>query len=174
MRSVRSTIAVSAALVLSGAAAGTAHAATAPQQASASVAQAALPLASGSSAGAKAPASTTAPKGLFAPSALVLVISKGEEPKTSAVQRAVTLSCEPRAMGTHPSPRAACRELTAVNGDFNALPSTLAGVLCTRQYDPVAVTAHGVWRGVRVDWTASFNNACEMGASLGGGALYAF
>ncbi|GLF97294.1 subtilase-type protease inhibitor [Streptomyces yaizuensis] len=166
MRSVRSTIAVTAAaLVLSGAAAGTAHAAPAPT---------ALPLASGSSAGVTAPASATGALRFAPPSALVLTIGKGTEPMTAAVQRAVTLGCEPRATGTHPSPRAACRELRAVDGDFAALPSVLPAVSCTREYDPVTVTAQGVWRGRMTDWSATYNNGCEMRATLGGGVLYSF
>ncbi|MER6912422.1 subtilase-type protease inhibitor [Streptomyces sp. NPDC000594] len=181
MRSVRSTIAVSAALVLSGTAAGVAHAAQAPSGSTVTAADsrtapaAALPLASGSSTGTKAPAHTTGTKRLFAPSALVLTIGLGDGVETAvAVQRAVTLACEPRAIGTHPSPRSACRELRAVDGDFNALSSGLPGINCTRQYEPVTVTADGVWRGQRVDWTVTYTNSCEMAAALGGGKLYSF
>ncbi|MER5772391.1 subtilase-type protease inhibitor [Streptomyces sp. NPDC001985] len=148
MRSVRSTIAVAAALALGGAVAASARAAEPTER----------------------PASHA---GLYAPSALVLGIGKGTSAAESTVQRAVTLSCAPRAEGTHPSPADACGELRAVNGDFAALPSTQPQALCTREWDPVTVTADGVWRGERVVWSATYNNGCEREASLGG-ALFSF
>ncbi|MFI1013423.1 SSI family serine proteinase inhibitor [Streptomyces sp. NPDC020965] len=146
MRHLRGTIAATAALVLSGTAAATARA--------------------------DQPDDTA----LYAPSAVVLTIGKGSPAEGIAVtvERAVTLSCSPRAEGTHPSPVAACRELRWVDGRFADLPSRLPVTLCTREWDPVTVTADGAWRGQRVDWSATYNNGCEMVASLGEGAVFAF
>ncbi|MER7048970.1 subtilase-type protease inhibitor [Streptomyces jumonjinensis] len=174
MRSVRSTIAVAAALALSGTAAGAAQAVppqSVPPQAR-TAQPAAVALAQPAAGPLAAPAARAA--GLYAPSALVLTIGKGESPKESAVQRAVTLGCAPAATGTHPSPAAACRELRSVEGDFAELPSALPQTSCTREWDPVTVTADGVWRGQRVEWFGTYNNGCEMWASLGGGVLFSF
>ncbi|MEU5163695.1 subtilase-type protease inhibitor [Streptomyces sp. NPDC020875] len=106
-------------------------------------------------------------RGLYAPSALVLTVGEGERPAATVAERAVTLSCAPRATGTHPAPEDACRELAAAGGDPGALPSALPQTLCTREYAPVTVTADGVWRGERVTWSGTYNNGCEMAATLG-------
>ncbi|MCM2393311.1 subtilase-type protease inhibitor [Streptomyces albipurpureus] len=145
MRRTRGMIAVTAAVLLSGAATSTASA-TQPTSAS----------------------------GLYAPSALVLTIAKGTSTATATVERAVTLSCAPTAGGTHPASVAACGELDSVDGEFTELPSALAYTTCTRQWDPVTAAAHGVWRGQRIAWSATYNNGCEMVASLGGGSIFAF
>ncbi|MEU5977968.1 subtilase-type protease inhibitor [Streptomyces sp. NPDC047315] len=145
MRHLRSTIATAAALLLSGTALGTA------------VAQ---PIA-------RPTAPPAAASSLYAPSALVLTVAKGTSAAPSTVERAVTLDCAPRATGTHPAAAAACRELRAVDGDFAALPSELPQTFCTREWDPVTVNANGVWQGERVAWSGTYNNACEMTATLG-------
>ncbi|MEU5401142.1 subtilase-type protease inhibitor [Streptomyces sp. NPDC005963] len=112
---------------------------------------------------------------LYAPSALVLTIGKGAaNGVTSTVERAVTLDCGPSAGGSHPASTAACGELERVDGEFTALPSALPYTTCTRQFEPVTVTADGVWRGRHLTWSGTFNNGCEMVASLGGGAIFAF
>ncbi|MFF8959500.1 subtilase-type protease inhibitor [Streptomyces sp. NPDC014894] len=167
MRSVRSTIAVTAALVLSGVAAVSAQAA---QPRSAAV----PPVAAHTLTHPAAEAGAGAGSALYAPSAFVLSVGKGADPMSAAVQRAVTLSCSPGARGTHPAPAAACDELRSVDGEVSALPTALPQTICTREWDPVTVTADGVWRGERVSWSATYNNGCEMGASLGGGALFSF
>ncbi|MGW1280964.1 subtilase-type protease inhibitor [Streptomyces tsukubensis] len=104
---------------------------------------------------------------LYAPSALVLTVGQGETRAKTTAERAVTLSCAPRATGTHPAAADACRELRAVGGDFRALPSELPQTLCTREWAPVTVTADGVWEGRRVAWSGTYNNSCEMAATLG-------
>ncbi|MFI1399388.1 subtilase-type protease inhibitor [Streptomyces sp. NPDC020681] len=148
MRYLRSTIATTAALFLSAAAAGTAGAQPAAQ-----------------------PAGTNS---LYAPSALVLTIGKGETAATATVQRAVTLTCSPRPEGTHPAPKAACAELHTVNGEFSALADTPSQKTCTRQWDPVVVTANGVWQGKHVTWSAMYGNMCEMEGSLADGTVFSF
>lgn len=113
-------------------------------------------------------------KSLYAPSALVLTIGKGEDAVTATVERAVTLNCAPRPDGTHPMPAAACMELLYIEGEFGALTETPSTKRCTRQWAPVVVTAQGVWQGKRVAWSATFGNACEMEGSLADGAVFAF
>ncbi|MEI5523137.1 protease inhibitor [Streptomyces brasiliscabiei] len=109
--------------------------------------------------------------GLYAPSALVLTTGHGETAATVTPERAVTLTCAPKASGTHPAPVDACAELRDSGGDLDAL-SRGAGVKCTKQYDPVVVTVHGVWQGKRVAYERVFANEClkNSGASV----LYAF
>ncbi|GAA3089618.1 subtilase-type protease inhibitor [Streptomyces rectiviolaceus] len=115
-----------------------------------------------------------APVGLYAPSSLVLAVGQGEEANTATMQRAVTLTCTPKASGSHPSPSAACAELRAVNGEFTQLVGMSSGMACTKEWKPVVVTVDGVWQGKRVAWTHTFGNSCEMQASLAGGAALAF
>ncbi|MEV5158852.1 subtilase-type protease inhibitor [Streptomyces sp. NPDC053728] len=111
--------------------------------------------------------------GLYAPSALVLSVSKGGA-APATVQRAVTLSCAPRPSGTHPSPDAACAELAEVEGEFSLLTTSQPQGRCTRQWDPVVLSATGVWQGRGVSWSTTFGNACEMRASLAEGPVFTF
>ncbi|MFF4444221.1 subtilase-type protease inhibitor [Streptomyces sp. NPDC001502] len=115
------------------------------------------------------------PASLYAPSAMVLTVTQGDDAATGTVLRAAVLSCAYTAEGTHPAPRAACDALNATGGDFDRLlaaPDT--GRVCPRRSDPVTVTADGVWNGDRVAWKHTFRNACVMSATLNGNALYAF
>ncbi|WP_405792512.1 MULTISPECIES: subtilase-type protease inhibitor [unclassified Streptomyces] len=115
------------------------------------------------------------PSSLYAPSALVLSVSQGDDAATSTVLRASTLSCAPTALGTHPDPRAACAALNSTGG---ALDRLLAAPdpdrACPMHYAPVTVTADGVWKGSRVSWKNTFSNSCVMAATLNGNAVFAF
>lgn len=114
------------------------------------------------------------PTSLYAPSALVLTMGEGMDAATATVDRAVTLNCAPRPSGTHPSPASACKELRSVEGEFTRLTAAPSQQSCTRQYDPVVVTADGVWQGKRVTWSTTFGNACEMQGVLSEGTVFAF
>jgi hypothetical protein len=114
------------------------------------------------------------PASLYAPSALVLTLGKGEQATTATVERAVTLNCAPRPTGTHPSPASACAELRTVHGEFTALTDSPSQRQCTHQWDPVVVTAQGVWQGKHLTWSAAFGNACKMEATLAEGTVFAF
>ncbi|MEU9294451.1 subtilase-type protease inhibitor [Streptomyces sp. NPDC048266] len=114
---------------------------------------------------------------LYAPSALVLSVSKGADASAATVLRAVTLSCAPTAAGTHPAPEAACAELKATSpgGAFDGLlASPNPDRMCPQHFDPVTVSVDGVWEGTRTSWTHTFGNSCTMGATLNGGAAFAF
>ncbi|MFU0442250.1 subtilase-type protease inhibitor [Streptomyces sp. BG2AG] len=114
------------------------------------------------------------PASLYAPSALVLTVAQGEDPLTATVKRAVTLTCAPSAEGTHPAPEAACAELDSVGGQFTALARTSPDRMCTRQWDPVVITAYGVWHGQRVAFSTTYGNACELAGSMNESAVYSF
>lgn len=128
----------------------------------------------GGFATATAQAAPARAESLYAPSALVLTVARGEDPMTATVERAVTLACAPTAEGTHPEPAAACKELAAVQGKFAELAAGPSNRTCTRQWDPVVVTAHGVWQGKPVQFSTTYGNACEMAGSMNDNAVFAF
>ncbi|MCH5671326.1 protease inhibitor [Streptomyces gilvus] len=105
-----------------------------------------------------------APASLYAPSALVLTIGHGDSAATVTPQRAVTLSCAPTPSGTHPAAALACAELRAAGGLDALAPRD--DVLCTKLYDPVVVTADGVWQGKRVSYERTFANQCVKDAYM--------
>lgn len=109
----------------------------------------------GTALAAQNPSSTS----LYAPSALTLTVAQGESAASSTPERAVTLSCAPGPSGTHPSAERACGELRTALGDFDALPGHGQGY-CTMEYNPVVVTAEGVWEGKRVHYERTFGNDC--------------
>lgn len=113
------------------------------------------------------------PTSIYAPSALVLTIGRGDQAASTAV-RAVTLSCAPQPQGTHPAPRAACAELRAVRGDVALLATASTGQDCTQVWEPVTVTADGVWQGQRVAWQATYSNSCRFEAALSESAVFNF
>ncbi|MFJ3922142.1 subtilase-type protease inhibitor [Streptomyces sp. NPDC090022] len=114
------------------------------------------------------------PTSLYAPSAMVFAVAKGDG-DTATVLRASTLSCAPSAQGTHPDPEAACAALNATDGAFDQLlASPNQNRACPMHYDPVTVTADGVWQGSRVSWKHTFGNSCAMNATLNGNAVFAF
>ncbi|WP_256106375.1 subtilase-type protease inhibitor [Streptomyces sp. ODS05-4] len=125
-----------------------------------------VPLAATSAAAAPAASGSA----LYAPTALVLTVAPGEDADRTSPARAVTLSCTPKAGGTHPAPRAACAELDSVQGQFDRLGED-NGRPCVKIWDPVVVTAQGTWQGARVDFERTYGNTCELQAE---GAVFAF
>ncbi|WP_246042587.1 MULTISPECIES: subtilase-type protease inhibitor [Streptomyces] len=114
------------------------------------------------------------PASLYAPSALVFSVAKGDD-ANSTVVRATTLSCAPSAQGTHPDPEAACEALKSTDGTFDRLLAAPdPNRACPMHYDPVTVTADGVWQGSRVSWKHTFGNSCSMSATLNGNAVFSF
>ncbi|MFK0297358.1 subtilase-type protease inhibitor [Streptomyces sp. NPDC090442] len=123
---------------------------------------------------AAAPAQPARTGGLYAASELVLTVGRGETRADATVERAATLSCMPMATGTHPAPMAACTQLRAVGGDFAAVTegATKSTRMCNMLWDPVVVTADGVWQGRRVSYTHTFANSCVM--TDGKGSVFEF
>ncbi|MEV4442580.1 subtilase-type protease inhibitor [Streptomyces sp. NPDC049577] len=128
---------------------------------------AALGMAGLAGAGTAANAAPSSTQSLYAPSALVLTVAQGDDPATAGVQRAVTLTCTPKAGGTHPAVSDACAALRAAGGDFNKVTTIKAGTFCTKEYNPTLVTAEGVWDGKRVSYKRVFANPCEREAGKG-------
>jgi hypothetical protein len=127
----------------------------------------AMSAALGLGASGTAHAEPATPKSLYPPSALVLSIGHGADASSMAVQRAVTLSCQPTPSGTHPAAARACTELRAVNGEFSTLTDgTESGRMCTKEWRPVTVTAEGIWDGQRVSYEHTFANNCLKNAAL--------
>jgi hypothetical protein len=118
-----------------------------------------------------AEAGDTAESRLYAPSALVLTVAGGEDAATATPLRAVTLTCMPSPGGTHPAPQKACDALRAVDGRFSALRSDSTRP-CVKIYDPVVVTAQGVWEGRRVSFERTYGNSCVQATE--GAPVFAF
>ncbi|MFD5417811.1 subtilase-type protease inhibitor [Streptomyces sp. NPDC127069] len=114
-----------------------------------------------------ADAAPTGTQTLYAPSALVVSVTAGQDAAAGTVLRAVTLVCAPRPGGTHPSPAAACAELRANAASLDALAAPRPDSACTREWNPVTVTADGVWQGRRMSWTYTFGNPCGLRSSNG-------
>ncbi|WP_433244658.1 subtilase-type protease inhibitor [Streptosporangium sp. CA-135522] len=100
--------------------------------------------------------------------AFVLSIAQGEDPTPAT--RAVVLVCDPP-HGTHPAVGEACEALAGVGGDPGRLrpPPDQA---CTMQYDPVTVTATGLWNGRFIRYERTFGNACSLHGTTG--AVFSF
>ena len=71
-----------------------------------------------------------------------------------------TLRCDPVG-GTHRHRAAACRALAAAGGRFSKLKGH-PHAICPALVAPVTATATGTWRGRRVSFRHTYNNACEM------------
>ncbi|UQX04835.1 SSI family serine proteinase inhibitor [Streptomyces sp. RerS4] len=115
-------------------------------------------------------AADAAPSGtrsLYAPSALVVSVTAGENAAEGTVLRAVTLVCAPRPSGTHPAPAAACAELRAAGASLDPLAAPRQDAACTREWNPVTVTTDGVWQGRRLSWSHTFGNPCGLRSSTG-------
>ncbi|GAA2385773.1 protease inhibitor [Streptomyces glaucosporus] len=112
------------------------------------------------------------PEGLYAPSALVLTVGKGDDPATATVERAVVLRCSPAPGGDHPAPERACAELRSAGGDFASLVEAESDRVCPMVWEPVTVTADGTWDGRRVSYAHTFPNACVMADRAG--AVFSF
>jgi hypothetical protein len=72
--------------------------------------------------------------------------------------RVVTLTCDPDG-GSHPHVSEACTRLRAVDGDFTKLRGT---GICPLVWDPVTVTASGVWHDRVINWQRTYSNKCFL------------
>ncbi|WP_258024600.1 SSI family serine proteinase inhibitor [Streptomyces bambusae] len=119
-----------------------------------------------------ADAATAGQESLYAPSALVLAVTAGPDADEGTVLRAVTLVCAPGRGGTHPAPRAACAELRRAGAEFDSITTPPVTGPCSKEWDPMTVTAVGVWEGRRIDYEHTFANRCAL--RRGSGVLFAF
>ncbi|MEV7683517.1 SSI family serine proteinase inhibitor [Streptomyces sp. NPDC088341] len=111
-------------------------------------------------------------EGLYAPSALVLGITAGDNTTTGTVLRAVTLNCAPTASGTHPDATGACAELRAAGAQLDTITTRGSRAVCSKEWNPVTVTAEGVWEGKRFSYLHTFGNLCAKDS--GSGAVFDF
>lgn len=84
-------------------------------------------------------------------------------------KRARSLWCDPVG-GDHPHGEAACRDITFANGDFARLPGDSRKGVCgagSELYDPVTVSATGVWERVTVNYQQTFENQCKLRVRTG-------
>ena len=93
------------------------------------------------------------------PSALVLTVAEGET--VSPVDQMAMLRCTPTRGGDHPRAAEACAALTRASGRFFELSPTIS-MFCIQIYDPVTVTASGVWGGKLKYFSRKYGNSCEM------------
>ncbi|WP_330177188.1 subtilase-type protease inhibitor [Streptomyces sp. NBC_01498] len=172
MRSIARAAACGAALALSSLSfAGTAGAASTGTTGGAAVEAAAARAAIGGVPTAPV-APSTGSESVYAPSALVLAVTDGADHTTGTVRRAVTLSCAPTPSGSHPDPVAACSELKQNGAKFDTVTASATNRVCTKEWEPVTVTADGVWDGQRVAYAHTFANSCAMDG--GRGAVFTF
>ncbi|MGW6746660.1 SSI family serine proteinase inhibitor [Streptomyces sp. NPDC055025] len=111
-------------------------------------------------------------EGLYAPSALVLGITAGDNTTTGAVLRAVTLNCAPTASGTHPDATGACAELRTARAQLDTITTRGSRAVCSKEWNPVTVTAEGVWEGKHFSYRHTFGNLCAKDS--GSGAVFDF
>ncbi|MGJ6960714.1 SSI family serine proteinase inhibitor [Streptosporangium sp. G11] len=78
--------------------------------------------------------------------------------------RTVRLGCTP-VYGTHPRAVEACALLSRARGNPASVRLPWTG--CLQQYDPIAVSATGVWNGRPVQYQRTFSNPCELRAATG-------
>ncbi|MBT2488465.1 subtilase-type protease inhibitor [Streptomyces sp. ISL-96] len=95
------------------------------------------------------------------PSGLFLTVSGAG----STWIRGVLLQCAPGPSGPHPDATGACAALDKAKGDFDTLPGNPRA--CTKQYEPVTVSASGSWRGVPMAWHKTYPNACVLETATG-------
>lgn len=94
---------------------------------------------------------------------LTLTIAKGE--RSAPVVGHALLRCDPPG-GTHSDPEWACEVLEEVGGHLADLVPP-RGVICTLQYDPVTVSATGIWNDEFIRFERTFGNACSLWADTG-------
>ncbi|GAA2936020.1 SSI family serine proteinase inhibitor [Streptomyces enissocaesilis] len=106
-------------------------------------------------AAADVPDEPTLPHGLF------LTVSGAE----NTWIRGVLLKCPPGGPGHHPDAAGACAALDKADGDLDRLSGNPRA--CTKQYEPVTVSAKGSWRGRAAAWQKTYPNACVLDAATG-------
>jgi len=91
---------------------------------------------------------------------LTVVVGAGDVAK----KRERLLWCDPVA-GDHPHREAACRDITAAGGDLDRLPGDSGQGVCgagSEWYDPVTVSATGMWDRGTVTYRKTFDNRCQL------------
>ncbi|WP_433415941.1 SSI family serine proteinase inhibitor [Microtetraspora malaysiensis] len=100
--------------------------------------------------------------------ALVVTVAKGQA--GTPPQRYALLNCS-FTRGTHPAPSRVCPTLERVGGDPAKLQPDPA-VACPMIFDPVTVTAYGIWNDAYIRFERTYGNSCQLRATTG--AIFAF
>ncbi|MEU7581252.1 SSI family serine proteinase inhibitor [Streptomyces sp. NPDC041068] len=79
--------------------------------------------------------------------------------------RGVLLRCVPEPSGPHPQAAKACEAIALAKADLDELPDDPHA--CTKEFDPVTVSATGTYRGRMIGWHKTYPNACVMDADTG-------
>jgi Subtilisin inhibitor-like len=79
-----------------------------------------------------------------------------------------SLTCPPNG-GSHPNPVAACEQLSRAHGFIEAIPEDPGP--CTREFNPVILTASGTWNGEPRHYRQEFSNRC-VGVRATGGVIF--
>ncbi|WP_425581771.1 SSI family serine proteinase inhibitor [Streptosporangium vulgare] len=102
--------------------------------------------------------------------ALVLTIVRG--PTISPPTQVAVLQCSPLVGGTHPKAREACVALAPKDGDVGKFTPP-ARTFCPWLYEPVTISAVGVWDDRFSLSSQTFGNSCLLSSSLGAVAGFA-
>lgn len=94
----------------------------------------------------------------------VLSISRASQTNPGAMDKQVTLACDPD-RGTHPRPHEACEALRRVHWDIAALPGD-PHRLCPLYFSPATATAKGVALGRLVNFRQTYTNSCFLHKAL--------
>ena len=104
---------------------------------------------------------TAAPAAAAMPSALTLTATTdGQAPHV------VELTCDPDG-GNHPDAQTACMQLSQVDGDIAHLPASQVHIFCPMIFQPITVSATGLWRGRTVLFQDKYTNGCERDNKTG-------
>ena len=104
---------------------------------------------------------TAVPAAAAMPSTLTLsATTDGQAPHLAQ------LTCDP-AGGTHPDAQTACMQLSQVDGDIAHMPGTEAHIFCPMIFQPITVSATGLWRGRTVLFQDKYTNSCERDNKTG-------
>jgi hypothetical protein len=102
-----------------------------------------------------AASATALPTAAAMPSTLTLTAATN-----GGTPHVVELTCDPVG-GNHPDAWTACLQLAQVDGDIAAMPGTQAHIFCPMIFQPITVTATGLWRGRLVRFQDRYTNGCE-------------
>jgi hypothetical protein len=99
--------------------------------------------------------------------ALPTLVLSVQDRNTLLVPDSRTLGCDnpEQVSGSHPRRERACAAIDLAGGMFENLQTT--GANCPMIYDPVTATAKGSYKGVRIDFEATYANACVASTESG-------
>lgn len=94
-----------------------------------------------------------------------MTVTEGAWNPQAPVDRAVDLRCAPVPGGDHPAAAASCASLRVTDGSISAQPTLQT--FCADTYQPVTVTAQGIWQGQPISYLHTFPNRCMLHRATG-------